>query len=338
MATTLGVRSLIVLVGAGYTGSYVYNNVTMEKARNIAADLLMSYRKGSQDNSSTETSSVSATDNGRAVDALSQQMDRLTREVSKNRSDPVVIVGPTGYKGSLATVTDVFNLLGWVVFATSVGGAVYYIAVRKRWPLRDLLWVSQTKFNDTVTAMQNGITRVSGVVNSVRRDLGERLRKMEGKVEHVEASLSKQIESEVGDVKEGVGRLGDDVSDVRRGVSDVSHRVVEMSDKLDSTNYGIHLLLGVVSSLAPDKIKPGSPFYDLKKFMQSGDSSGFTEEIEHTSNSSSSIIKRVSQTGLGILLPFDKANGSSGDGDVTKSNDRSKERSFDGSAPSWSAG
>lgn len=338
---TLGIRSLTLLVGAGYTGTYFYNNVSLEKARHLVSELLIS-RQSDTDNASDASPATEPTVGSKVVNELTAQMDRLTREVNRRGNEPVVIIGPSGYKGSLSTVTDVFNLLGWIVFATSLGGAVYYVAVRKRLSIRDLFWVSQNKFNDTVTAMQNGITRVSGVVNSVRRDLGERLKMMEGKVEHVEDALSKQIEAEVGDVKDGVGKLGEEVSDVRRGVDDVSTRVGQMNDKLDSTNYGIHLLLGVVSSLAPDKIKPDSPFYDLKKFMQAGDPTP-SAEIQTSPASSGSILKRVSQTGLGILLPFGKRTDSSDDRtpgliDDAPTTDYSKRRSFDGTPPSWSVG
>lgn len=330
----LGARSLVMLIGAGYTGSYMYNNLSFERARKIATDILVRYRDADADGTNDSSSSPSSQSGGNparaAVDALSNQVDRLTREMSRSR-DQVLIVGggPSGYKSSIATVTDVFNLLGWAVFVLSMGGVVYFVAFRKRLSLRDLLWVSQTKFNDTVNAMQTGLSSVGGVVNSVRKDLGERLRKMEGKVDDVEANLSRQIESEVGDVKDGVTKLGDDISIVSRGVDHVHVRIDEMNEKIDGTNRGVQMLIEFVSSIAPEKIGGGSQFQNIRKMLSQRTSRGEIEE------NSAAVRPRLSQ-GLALLTPNSKAD------DATPSSlpngDSSRRSSLDVSSSVWSTG
>lgn len=323
---TLGLRSLALLIGAGYTGSYMYNNVNFDRARNLASEILTKHKSAGEDVSTNSSSSSSG--GNPTVDALSQQMDRLSKEMSRSRDQVLVVSGPSGYKGSLATVTDVFNLLGWVVFALSIGGVVYYISFRKRLSLRDLVWVSQTRFNDTVNAMQNGIARMSGVVGAVRRDLGERMRVMEGKVEDVETNLSKQIDSQVGDVKFGVEKLSDDMSLVSQGVDCVHARIDEMNEKIDGTHRGVQLLLDFISSLAPEKVKPGTPFYNLQRHMQNGSMS--TSEIE----GSTGLRPRLSQTGLAGLLPGLRQQRDSAD----SNRNQTKAQALNESPPSWSIG
>lgn len=326
----LGFRSLAMIVGAGYTGTFLYNNMSMAHARQIASDILRRHQdaetKSTSSSDSGASSAASATNAAtKAVDALADRVDRLTREVTHGRTDPVVIVSPSGYKQSIATVSDVINLLGWAVFVVSAGGLVYYVAIRKRVSLRDLVWVSQSRFNNTVSAMQAGISKVSGVVNNVRKDLGNRLNRMEGKVEHVEQTLSHQIETEVGQVKEGVSHLSNEVADVKRGVDNVNYRVGEMSDKLDSTVQGIHLLLSVVSSLAPKSAPPGTPVDLLRQYM-----SGRTTPAEV---GSPLVRPRISQTGLGSLI-----NGDTGNGITPSNGPMNKRHSIDVSSSAWSVG
>lgn len=256
----VGLRALAMMLGAGYGGSYLYNN--MDAARGLAARILLQHQAAEK----------AAAGSGNApaptqTAALSAQMDALTREMARAR-DPVVVVGPanSSLKGSLATLSDVFNLLGWAVFAVSVGGVSYYVAVRKNVSLRDLAWVSQSTFNGTISAMQKGITRVSGAVGAVRRDLGERLKLMEGRVEKVRASLSDKIEEEVAGVKSGIGEVGSEVSDVKVVLDDVNSRIEQLDTKIDTATTGIMALARVVSSLAPERLQPGNPFYDLKRF------------------------------------------------------------------------
>lgn len=315
MSATLGLRSLALLVGAGWSGSYMYNNLTMDRARSIAAQILLQHKsnEGGTNNNSGAGNSDGGSSSGRsAVEALTTQVDRLTREVSRSRAqDSVVIVGGTGsdsggllggYRSVISVMSDLLNLLGWAVVVCSAGGVVYLVVVRKGLSLHDLFWVSQSRFNDTVSAMQAGLKRVSGVVSSVRKDLGDRLVHMEGKVEDVEANLARQIDTEVGHVKDGVARLGDEMSVVSRGVDNVHTRIDEMNEKIDGTHRGVQMLLDFVTSLAPEKVKPGTPFYNLRRYMKGAGDNGSHPQIMMDDQNQNAIRPRLSQ-GLAGLLP-----------------------------------
>lgn len=260
----VGVRTLALLFGAGYSGTYAYNN--MDKARSLAEAFL---KQTSTDKSSSQSApkaaDASANSTSTELDALSKQMAHLAQEVSRSRSDPVLLM-QTSYKGALATVTDIFNLLGWAVTAVSIGGIVYYIAYRKRFRLKDLAWVGQTRFTETVSAMQTGISRVSGALGAVKRDITQRFTQMEARVDKVQDSLSGQIEAEIGQVKTGVAEVGKDVSDVSDRLDHVGSRISELDMKMDYVTNGIYALVNAVSTFAPERLKPGMPFYELKKF------------------------------------------------------------------------
>ncbi|KAI0557706.1 hypothetical protein FGB62_271g016 [Gracilaria domingensis] len=292
----LGVRSIALLFGAGFSGSYVYNH--LDKARGIVARILREVEEGADANTQLQSK-------GPAVDAananvssspqleeLSRQLSSLSREVSRSRSDQLLIMPPS-YKGSISTITDIFNLIGWGVAAVSIGGIVYYVAYRKKFKLTDLAWVSQSTFTGTVEAMQKGITRVSGAVGAVKREITQRLREVEGHVNRVQVALADQIERDVGAVKDGVAEVGDEVAGVKSALGDVNQRIDQLDNKIDFATNGIVALVKALSSVAPDRIKPGSPFYDLKRFA----------DLSDTNSANSGVLRhRLSAGGLRGLL------------------------------------
>lgn len=316
----LGVRSLAVIFGAGFSGSYMYNHV--DKARAIFTRLLLSDDAvvgnkvdGANPAMTSNVTSTAATDTtSPQLQALSEQLVSLSREVNRSRGDQLLIM--PSYKGSLGAVTDIFNLIGWAVAVVSVGGVVYYVAYRKRLKLTDLAWVSQRTFTGTVEAMQNGITRVSGAVSAVKRDIAQRLREIETRMDRVKTALAQQIERDVGDVKHGVAEVGEEVADVKSTLGGVNERINQLDVKIDFATNGIIALVKALSSVAPERIKPGSPFHELRKFADLSDSS----------NSSSGMLRqRLSAGGLRGLLA----------GEEFPDQDNKTARTPEKKSPSW---
>lgn len=77
-----------------------------------------------------------------------------------------------GIRSVISVIAEMFHSLCWAVFACFAGSVVYVIVVRKHISVKDLFWVSQSKFNDTVKSMQSGLKLVTGVLSAVRKDLG----------------------------------------------------------------------------------------------------------------------------------------------------------------------
>ncbi|CAN8075249.1 unnamed protein product [Agarophyton chilense] len=290
----LGVRSLALLFGAGFSGSYLYNH--LDKARSIAARILREVEQNAGDGSKSDTAvhadvATSNLDSTPHLNELSRQLASLSREVNRSRSDQLLIM--PSYKGSLGTITDIFNLIGWGVAAVSIGGVMYYVAYRKKFRLTDLAWVSQSTFTGTVEAMQKGITRVSGALGAVKREITLRLREVEGRVDGVKLALADQIDRDVGAVKEGVAEVGDEVAGVKNALGDVNERIDQLDNKIDFATSGIVALVKALSSVAPERIKPGSPFYDLRKFA----------DLSDTNSANSGMLRhRLSAGGLRGLL------------------------------------
>lgn len=302
---TIGFRGLALIFGAGYSGTYLYNN--LDRARNLATEILLKHQESQNQSSQSSNSTSTNTD----IEALSRQMNQIASQVSQqSRNEPVVIMSGnhSGYRGSISTVSDVLNLLGWAVVAVTVGGVVYFVAYRKNVSLKDLAWVSQSTFNGTIEAMQHGITRVKGMVSAVKRDLSQRLHLLEGRVDQVGHTLGEQIDREVTDVKKGVSNVGKDVADVQDFLRDVNDKVLVLSKQMDTATCGIFALVRVVATMAPDQLPAKSPFHQLKELASISNAAARQEGDQLPPSH-----RHRLSTGLGSLLEQGKTTSDFGD-------------------------
>jgi Protein of unknown function (DUF1664) len=256
------------VAGAGYAGSYISANpVSLDSVRNLAAELLM--RHGARPAGESSTASSSPTSSASAdIQALALQVERLSREVQRGGGRPVVVVG--GQDASPAGLLEQVAVAGWNVAILALGGAVVYLCIYRGlgYEVRDLMWVSRTAFNKTVNGISSGVERVSERVGAVRKDVSEKLRNVEYRIESVRTGLGKMIESEIADVKNCVDNVHRDVEDVQDTMQTVSERIEMLDMKLDTATSGIFALIRCVASLAPDALPIDSPFSELRRFAE----------------------------------------------------------------------
>lgn len=264
-SASLSLRALTMIVGAGYGGTYLYNNVTPESVRGLVADLVLRDSRSGSNRSADGRGPHDVADSG-AVDAIAAQVERLSREVQRSSARPVVVYG--GNDSFTSSIVDKLALAGWAISIVSVGTGVAYFCYWRGYSFRDLLWVSRSTFNTTVDCITSGVKQLSASVASVRRDLTDKLLSLEYRVENVQVGLENKIESEVADVKNSVEGVGHDVEIVHNLLSGVNDRIELLDGKLDTATSGILALVRVVSSLAPDKVSRDSPFVDLRRFQQ----------------------------------------------------------------------
>lgn len=252
---TLSFRSLTLMASAGVGGLYFSNN--MSSASNAVSNAIAHILPfaGMYESAPGAGSSTS-------IAEISEQVSALARDVSRNSNQPMVVLRTPSSR--VSEVVDAMALAGWVTLAASLGGASYYLAVWKGWRMGDLAWVSRKSFTETVDAVQTGIARVRGAVSGVRREVAERLLIVEARIEAVRAALGDQIDSEVTEVKVRIADVGKEVQSVAEVLADVNGRIDCIDGKLDTATHGIMALVRVVSSLAPDAVRPESPFYSLK--------------------------------------------------------------------------
>ncbi len=308
MATGVSLRTITLLFSAGWGGSYFYNHA--DGTRDIIATQLgRAVRRAVAitDGKENDANNANSAENS-ALSALSDKVTALSRDITRSADRPVVVLGPPSSR--VSAIADALSLAGWAVLAVGCGSAIYYVAVWKGWSLRDLAWVSQKSFDSTIDTMQKGLARVSGVISVVRREFGEKMKVIESQVDAVRTALSNKIEDEICEVKNGIGEVSAEVASVHNVLDDVNNRIDAIDGKLDTATNGIMALVRVVSSLAPDTVRPGNPFWELKQ-LADVESPPLVQDVQ-----SPPMMRRRISYGIGGILNKDKPNGIKESSDV----------------------
>lgn len=259
-------RTVTLVVGGAGGGTYLYNNVSPEGVRSVARDFLL--RERGRDAGGAGAGAGAARDDG-VLDRLATQVERLSTEVSSSASRQVVVYG-----GGQDAGWGAGAVAGWTVVGVTVGTAVYYICLWKGVSVTDFMWVSRNAFKSTVSGINASMKSVSASVTTIKQDMADKMRSLEFRMESVRAGLSKKVEAEVADVKDRVDVVGREVVETSEMVQAVNNRIETMHDKIDHATKGIMALVHVVSSLAPEKLKPDSPFVELRRFAEYVDNDG----------------------------------------------------------------
>lgn len=169
----------------------------------------------------------------------------LTREVRAVASAPpaVTVIGAPGGGGSGGGGSGAWGLLRpSLVVVAGVGlGAAY---VRSR-GLRaaDLTWVSRSSFEGTVEALRGSLGRLAGVIGSTKRELGERLGRVEGAVDAAAVDLRALVEADVGG---RVTEVGNALEGMRADMDELRSEVHGLGGDVASITRGLGLLCTVV--------------------------------------------------------------------------------------------
>lgn len=261
-------RTVTLVVGGAGGGSYLYNNVSPEGLRSVVRDFLLRERARDAGAAGAAHGTGAARDDG-VLDRLATQVERLSTEVSSSASRQVVVYG-----GGQDTGWSTGSVAGWTVVGVTVGTAVYYFCLWKGVSMTDFMWVSRNAFKSTVSGINASMKSVSASVTTIKQDMADKMRSLEFRMESVRAGLSKKVETEVADVKDRVDVVGREVSDTAETLQAVNNRIETMHEKIDHATKGIMALVNVVSSLAPEKLRPDSPFVELRRFAECVDNDG----------------------------------------------------------------
>ncbi|KAK1861386.1 hypothetical protein I4F81_003970 [Pyropia yezoensis] len=135
-----------------------------------------------------------------------------------------------------------------LVVVAGVGlGAAY---VRSR-GLRaaDLTWVSRSSFEGTVEALRGSLGRLAGVIGSTKRELGERLGRVEGAVDAAAVDLRALVEADVGG---RVTEVGNALEGMRADMDELRSEVHGLGGDVASITRGLGLLCTVVGGGGAD--------------------------------------------------------------------------------------
>uniref|UniRef100_A0A1D1YGC4 CMRF35-like molecule 5 n=1 Tax=Anthurium amnicola TaxID=1678845 RepID=A0A1D1YGC4_9ARAE len=222
MQTGMSLSKVLILVGAGYTGSIVLRN---GKLSDILGDLqaLIKGLENSKESSHNDTESSH----------LANQLDWLSREVQRMASSrPITVLNGNSNPGNVSSL---------IVPLASVGVLGYGYLWWKGYSLTDFMYVTKRNMANAVSSMTKHLEQVSVALAAAKRHLTQRIENLDGKVDEQNVRL-KEIKQEVSDANGKLGNIGNDIKSIEAFISSLDGKVNSIEIKQELACHGIWYL------------------------------------------------------------------------------------------------
>lgn len=220
MQASMGFSKIVILIGAGYTGTLLMQNGKLSDVLAELQALVKGYegKRGDGENDH--------------ADAIAAQVRRLAMEVRQMASSRQITV-LNGGSGGTAT-----NL---VVPAAALGVVGYGYMRWKGLSFSDLMYVTKQNMTNAVSNLTKHLEQVSDAVAAAKKHLTQRIENLDGKMDQ-QVEISKLIRSEVNDAREDISQIGYDLDSLNQLVSGLNGKIMTLEEKQDLTNLGVWYL------------------------------------------------------------------------------------------------
>ncbi|XP_051145613.1 uncharacterized protein LOC127261341 isoform X2 [Andrographis paniculata] len=222
MQTGVAASKVLILVGAGVTGSVILRSGQL-------SDLISHLQELIKRLNDTETSP------GKYDAALlAAQVRQLAKEIKElSLSNPVTIFnGNSPSTGSYAS---------YILPAAAVGAMGYCYMWWKGWSLSDVMFVTKHNMANAVSTVSKQLDNLSEALASTKRHLSKRLENLDWKVEE-QREISKLISNDVGEVRSNLNQIGYDINVIHEMVAGLEGKIELLESKQDVTNSGLWYL------------------------------------------------------------------------------------------------
>ncbi|XP_027081364.1 uncharacterized protein [Coffea arabica] len=234
MQAGFGVSRILILVGAGYTGTVLLKNGKLSDVLTELQHLIKRYEKDGE----TEGDS----------DAMAAQIRRLAMEVRQLASArPIAILN--GGSGQ--------NALAALVPAAALGALGYGYMWWKGISFSDLMYVTKRNMAAAVENLTKHLEHVSDALAAAKKHLTQRIENLDGKLDE-QVEMSKLIRSEVTDVRGDLSQINYDLDELQRMVAGLDGKLLSMEAKQELANTGVLYLCSVVNGKRvkmPDRLQ-----------------------------------------------------------------------------------
>ncbi|GAB4829195.1 hypothetical protein Ancab_018859 [Ancistrocladus abbreviatus] len=237
MQTGVGLSKIIILFGAGYTGTVLLKN---GKLSDLLAEL-QALVKGLEKSGDTANNDS---------DPIAAQVRWLAQEVRQLASARQITV-LNGHSGGI----DISSL---VIPVGALGALGYGYMWWKGLSFSDLMYVTKKNMANAVANLTKHLESVSEALAKTKKHLTQRIENLDGKVDDVK-EISKLIKHEVGDVRADLSRIGCELFELKNTVCHLDGRINIMEDKQSLTLAGVDYLCQFVD---------GKRVPDYQKFLQ----------------------------------------------------------------------
>ncbi|KAJ0666390.1 hypothetical protein HanPI659440_Chr17g0666281 [Helianthus annuus] len=286
MQAGMGFSKIIILVGAGYTGTLMLNNGKLSDVLGELQKLVKGYEQGQGDGGDADH-----------ADAVAAQVRRLAMEVRQLASSRQITVLNGGAGGGATSL---------VVPAAAVGAAGYGYMWWKGYSFSDLMYVTKKSMSTAVSNLTKHLEQVSDALAAAKKHLTQRIEKLDGKMDQ-QVEISKLIRSEVGDVRDDLSQIGYDLDSLNQMVSGLNGKIMTLEEKQDLTNLGVWYLCNKaegtkMSGKAQEQLKlAGKSFAG---YLTSGGMLNIEGMKEIADNLDSSDVNKSPTTGISEDISF----------------------------------
>ncbi|KAG9451867.1 hypothetical protein H6P81_004771 [Aristolochia fimbriata] len=220
MQSTMGISKILLIVGAGYTGTVVMKNGKLSDVLGELQALVKGLEKtGDSPNLDSD---------------ISSQVRRLAMEVRQlATARPITVVN--GDSSQLGNVTS-------LIVPTAILGALGYGYMWwKGFSFSDLMYVTKRNMQNAVTGMTKHLEQVAAALDSAKRHLTQRIENLDGKLDD-QREVSKLIKDEVTSVRSNLSQIGCNLETLQNWVCGLDERMATLEDKQDFANAGVWFL------------------------------------------------------------------------------------------------
>lgn len=269
MQAGMGLSRILLLIGAGYTGTIVLRNGRLSDILDELQGLVKGLEKSPGESGADSD----------VADALVLQVRRLAMEVRQLASArSITVLNGSGQAGNMT------NLL---VPAAAVGVVGYGYMWWKGLSFSDLMYVTKKNMANAVSSMTKQLDQVSAALAAAKRHLTQRLENLDGKLDEQKV-LSTEIKNEVSDVRGKISNIGYELESLRGLVWGLNGKMSSLEDKQNFACAGVMYLCEFVADkgktmpdFLKDAPKPKCHYLGykegLKQFMETIESESFDQ-------------------------------------------------------------
>ncbi|KAI3792300.1 hypothetical protein L2E82_06175 [Cichorium intybus] len=221
MQAGIGFSRIIILVGAGYTGTLLIKNGKLSDVLGELQGLVKGYEGKQGDGAEGDYS-----------DAIASQVRRLAMEVRQLASSRQITVLNGGSGG---------NITSLVVPAAALGAVGYGYMWWKGMSFSDLMYVTKSNMANAVSNLTKNLEQVTDALAAAKRHLTQRIENLDGKLDD-QVEISKLIKNEVTNVRGDVSQIGYDLDSLNKMISGLNGKIMTLEEKQDMTNLGVWYL------------------------------------------------------------------------------------------------
>ncbi|WCJ32487.1 hypothetical protein M5689_013907 [Euphorbia peplus] len=228
MHSGMGFSKLVMLLGAGYTGTILFNNGKLSSLIGELQSLVQGLEKSGEHPDGDSDYS----------DAIAQQIKRLAMEIRNiaNQRQITVLNGGSGQMGYLSNL---------IVPTAAAGALGYGYMWWKGLKLSDLMYVTKKSMANAVSNLTKHLEQVSEALSAAKVHLTQRIQHLDDKMDS-QKEISKAIQNDVNAASENLSQIGSELWQLQCLVSGLDGKIGSLEEKQDLANMGVLYLCNFV--------------------------------------------------------------------------------------------